>query len=112
MNVVVLRGSVSTNLITRDLVGGGRVVSFDLATDTGSGKASVPACWIDPPEVPDWPAGHEVVITGVVRRRFFRSAGATQSRTEVVITEAVEARRRQQVRKLVNQVATRLADGI
>ena len=111
MNVVVLRGRISSSLVTRDLVGGGRAVSFDLATDTGSGRASVPASWIDPPALPDWPEGHEVVICGLVRRRFFRSGGATQSRTEVMVTEAVEARKRQQVRKMLDRVTARLADG-
>jgi len=34
--------------------------------------------------VPDWAAGQEILAIGRVRRRFFRVAGSTQSRTEVV----------------------------
>ena len=38
---------------------------------------------------------------GSVRRRFFRTSGATQSRTEVVADEVVPVTRRRQVTKLM-----------
>ena len=40
-----------------------------------------------------WAAGDEVLVTGRIRRRFFRAGGVTQSRTEVVATDVVPTRR-------------------
>ena len=44
----------------------------------------------------------EVVAAGRVRRRWFRSGGATQSRTEVVAVEVLSARSTKRVAKLVS----------
>jgi len=48
-------------------------------------------------------AGDEVVVTGRVRRRFYRAGGATQSRTEVVAHAVVRAGDGRRVRRLVDQ---------
>jgi single-strand DNA-binding protein len=96
MNVVVLRGVVSRPIEVREL-STGPVVTFDLATDVEGGRLVVPVAWHDAPRsATELEVGAELVVTGVVRRRFFRSAGATASRTEVVADAVVAARRTRQ----------------
>jgi single-strand DNA-binding protein len=56
-------------------------------------------------------AGDEVVVIGRVRKRFFRVGGATQSRTEVVATRVVPARRRAQVAKALGHAIEVLSGG-
>jgi hypothetical protein len=51
-------------------------------------------------------AGDEVVLTGRVRRRFFRTAGGTQSRTEVVADRVVPVRQAKRVRALLVKAST------
>ncbi len=48
----------------------------------------------------------EVVVVGRVRRRWFRSGGATQSRTEVVAEGVVPRRAGKRVAKLVGDALT------
>ncbi|MFZ9630171.1 MAG: hypothetical protein ACO3C1_12575, partial [Ilumatobacteraceae bacterium] len=73
--------------------------------------ASVPVAWFDPATAPRWAAGDEVYVVGEARRRFFRSAAGTQSRTEVVAAEVIAATQRQRVRRSIDRVATRLGEG-
>ena len=63
----------------------------------------MPVAWLDPPTggVPAGP-GDELVVVGSVRRRFFRSGGTTQSRTEVVAERVVAAARRRDVRRALD----------
>ena len=53
----------------------------------------------------------EVVVAGRVRRRWFRSGGATQSRTEVVAVEVLPARSTKRVAKLVGDALGRRRPG-
>ncbi len=109
MNIVVLRGHLSSDPVLRTLASGSVLVTLELTTTVDGAAASVPVAWIDPLDMGALAAGDELVVTGVVRRRFFRSAGATQSRTEVVATAVVGARKRRQVRAAVAK-ALALAD--
>lgn len=84
VNVVVLCGRVSSAPVGRELAGATVVWSLDVATATESGTISVPVTWSHDARPQQWEVGAAVMIVGVVRRRFFRSAGSTQSRTEVV----------------------------
>jgi len=95
MNVVVLRGTLPRAPEVRDLPGGGQVVAFDLAVVGGDGTpARVPVAWSAPDRtLAALASGVEVLVTGEVRRRFFRAGGATQSRTEVVAAAVVPTRR-------------------
>jgi single-strand DNA-binding protein len=52
--------------------------------------------------------GQELLVTGRVRRRFFRAGGVTQSRTEVVADRVVPTRRRAAVRRAVEAAAERI----
>ncbi len=113
-NLAVLHGLVRGDVTERALPTGSASVQFDLTTTIRSAgrssKVSVPVSWIDPPSssaalLVD---GVELLVIGTVRRRFFRVAGATQSRTEVVADSVIPARRRKQVAAALGDVVERL----
>jgi len=108
MNVVFLKGVLSSAPVTRQLASGSVVVSLEVSTAVDGAVASVPVAWFDPPIAVSWDAGTEVVVDGVVRRRFFRSGGLTQSRTEVVAAEVVAGGDRRGVRRVVRRVVRKL----
>ena len=110
MNLVVVQGLVRENPVARSLSSGQQVISFELAVRSSDETLeSVPivlfdaACQVAPDD--------EVVVIGRVRKRFFRAGGATQSRTEVVATRIVPARRRAQVTKALDQAIQILSEG-
>ncbi len=108
MNVVVLRGVLSSVPTSRELPSGTVLATYEVTTRAEGGAAeSVPVTWFDPPRRSTTiPAGTEVVVAGRVRRRFFRTAGGTASRTEVVATGVVPARQRVRAGKLVEAAIT------
>ncbi|NLD77781.1 MAG: single-stranded DNA-binding protein [Acidimicrobiales bacterium] len=93
MNVVILRGTLSSDPVERVLPSGTSLVQYEVTTRVAEGPAaSVPVAWFDPPAAASsFAAGVEVVVTGQVRRRFFRAGGSTASRTEVVAHSVVPA---------------------
>ena len=111
MNLVLITGHVITAPSVRTLPSGSAVWSFDLATPTNDGTASVPLAWLDPPEGTQLAPGDELVVLGSARRRFFRSAGSTQSRTEVVVEAVARAGDRRRSGKLIERAIGRLAPG-
>lgn len=108
MNVVILRGTLSSDPASRDLASGSVLVSLELTTTVDEASVSVPVAWFDPAKEVTFAAGDALVVTGSVRRRFFRSEGRTQSRTEVVATEVVPAGRARQVTAVVARAVARL----
>lgn len=108
MNVVILRGTLSSDPVSRDLASGSLLVSLELTTTVDDAAVSVPVAWFDPGREVTFAAGDALVVTGTVRRRFFRSAGRTQSRTEVVATDVVPAGRARQVTAAINRAVSRL----
>ena len=94
-NLSVLVGVLSREPELRDLPSGDQVLSLELTIRPESGPAeSVPLSWIAPPaRATSWHEGEELLVVGRVRRRFFRTGGATQSRTEVVVGAAAPTRR-------------------
>jgi single-strand DNA-binding protein len=89
--------------VERTLASGGVVVQFDIDTRIEGSAATVPISMTDPPKsvIDVIVDGERVVVLGGVRRRFFRVGGQTQSRTEVVATRIVPARRRAAVGRLL-----------
>jgi len=85
MNLVVVSGHLSSEPNVRELQSGTVITTFELTTRVGDASVSVPLVWFEPPAALAVHAGDEVAVVGTVRRRFFRSAGITQSRTEVVV---------------------------
>jgi single-strand DNA-binding protein len=109
MNVVVLQGTLSSEPVVRELRSGSVVWSFEVTTRDDEGAASsVPVSWFDPASPPEWGPGDEVVVRGAVRRRFFRAAGGTQSRTEVVAEVVLAATDRRKVTRVIERVRAAL----
>jgi single-strand DNA-binding protein len=102
-NITVLVGTIGRDPELRTLPSGDRVLALELTVraDTG-GAESVPVAWYDPPQPAVlWIAGEEILVVGRTRRRFFRSGGVTQSRTEVVASSVVPTRRTAAARRAV-----------
>jgi single-strand DNA-binding protein len=110
MNLVVLRGTLSSDPIDRLLASGSTIWTLEVTTRSTDGVFSAPVAWIDPPHPPRVATGDEVVVVGQVRRRFFRSGGLTQSRTEVVASAVVPARRAAEMRKALQRARLVLDD--
>lgn len=109
MNVTMLAGRVSRPPEERSLPSGDRVVAYDVTVPNPGDRAdTVPVVWHDPPAAAlKIGEGDEVVVVGRVRRRFFRSGPATQSRTEVVADAVVNARQAKRCQTLLDKAAAR-----
>ena len=95
MNIVLLHGVLTREPDVRELPSGDHVASFDLTVrDDGYETEVVPVAWPSAPLglVDKLEPGSDVIVTGRVRRRFFRAAGSTQSRTEVVASAVLASR--------------------
>lgn len=110
MNVVILQGCLSSPPSSRTLPSGDTLVTFEVTTRPPVGPAeSVPVAWPDAPRrAATLPAGAAVVVTGRVRRRFFRAGGATASRTEVVADAVLPVRQTSRVAAAVERALTRV----
>jgi single-strand DNA-binding protein len=84
MNITVLRGKLLADPHVTELAGGSVVHNFELATTVADDRHVVPIAWHDPPRRPHLHRDDEAVVVGVVRRRWFRAGGGSQSRTEVL----------------------------
>ncbi len=111
MNIVLLRGRLSSDPRTVELPSGDVLLRWEVTTATGDRKMTVPVAWFEPPRsTRTIGSGAEVVVLGRVRRRFFRSGGATMSETEVVASAATLASRAKNVARLVDQALAQLPD--
>ena len=85
MNIVILRGVLSSAPRVRELPSGSEIWSYEVTTGNGDERRqSSPVSWLDPARPPKLSIGDEVVVVGSVRRRFFRTPSGSASRTEVV----------------------------
>jgi single-strand DNA-binding protein len=109
-NLAVLVGVLSRDAEVRALPSGDHLVALEVTVRPEGGPAdTVPVAWPDAPaEAGRWPAGEEVLVTGRVRRRFFRAGGSTQSRTEVVADRVVPTRRAATVDRALDAALARL----
>lgn len=89
-NLVVVVGRVAGAVRCTDLASGSTVRNLEVATGTDTGER-VPVAWYDARRPPALTDGDAVVVVGRVRRRWFRSGGATASRTEVVASVVARA---------------------
>jgi single-strand DNA-binding protein len=101
MNIVVISGVVSREVDVRTLANGSVVWSFDLRTANNGVSVSVPVSWMDPPTRSALAIDDDVVVVGHVQRRFFKSGGQTQSRTEVSVASLTSARSKRRVAHMV-----------
>lgn len=83
-NLAAVRGVVTAEVRVSALPGGGVVHNFDVRSDVDGDRHIVPVAWHDPVRPPRLRRGDEVVVVGVIRRRWFRAAGGSQSRTELL----------------------------
>jgi single-strand DNA-binding protein len=90
------------------MASGSVLYTLEVTTDTPEGAVSVPVAWFDPPGEVRFVAGDAVVVAGIVRRRFFRTAGGTQSRTEVLASTVVAASAHRRVQRLIEAVRNTL----
>ena len=93
-NVVVLIGRLARPAETRELPSGDRMVAYEVTVDRPGERAeTVPVVWMAAPaSAADHDVDERMLVVGRVRRRFFRSGGGTQSRTEVVAEAVVNAK--------------------
>ena len=92
LNVVVVRGTLSSDPVRRELPSGDVVHNYEVTVRHPTGPAdSVPVARFTNGRVPKLEQGDVVVVTGRVRRRFFRAGGSTASRTEIVADSIVGA---------------------
>jgi single-strand DNA-binding protein len=111
-NVAVVQGVLSGAPRRRELPSGSEIVQLDVTTKGEAGSSSVPVSWFEPGALASsLQQGDAVVVVGHVHRRFFRSGGATQSRTDVVARRVVAATRKAQVARALAEVASALQAG-
>jgi len=105
VNLAVLCGTLSKTPEARLLADGRTVWELDLTVrQEGRSAATVPVSWAAPPagaEPGRWSQGEEVVVVGVVRRRFYRAGGATLSRTDVLADRVIPSRQRKRAAALL-----------
>ncbi len=108
MNIAVVCGTLSSPPRSRTLASGSELLCYEITTVLADGsRRSVPVVWLDPVRPPALVRGDEVAAVGVVRRRFFRVGGATQSRTEieaVVVARGGSSRASKAMRKVVDNL--------
>ncbi len=114
-NVAVVRGRVARPPVVRPGEQGEVVVAWELTVAGVKGGArseAVPVVWASPAmRAGSVEEGDDLVVVGRVRRRFFRSGGVVQSRTEVVAHDVIPSRQRAKVSRALAEVAARLAGG-
>ena len=109
MNIVVLRGTLSSEPRERLLPSGTVVTNWEVTTRVEGKAQSVPVQWDTPTAaIRACSEGDEVVVTGRVRRRFFRAGGATASRTEVVASAFARPGQKVALAKLLERAAEQL----
>lgn len=113
VNLAVLVGTLVQPPEERTMPSGATVASLEVrVAGPGATSETVPARWVAPPPAAlRWSAGARIVVVGRVQRRFFRSGGATQSRTEVAVHAAAPARQRARVARLLAEAGATLAAG-
>ncbi|MEX1218085.1 MAG: single-stranded DNA-binding protein [Acidimicrobiales bacterium] len=102
-NLVILRGCIRRDPEFRVLPSGDEALSLDLTIQgRDMPNESVPVVWHNPTAAAASLAeGDEIVVIGRIRRRFFRTGGATSSRTEVIAERVVSARAAARIRTLL-----------
>ncbi len=109
-NVAILVGVLSRDAELRTLPSGDQLVALEVTVRPDGGPTdTVPVAWPGAPaSAAGWAMGEEVLVTGRVRRRYFRAGGGTQSRTEVVADRAVPTRRASAAEKALAAALGRL----
>ena len=107
MNVVVIRGVVLNAPVERVLGSGEYATSFDVVTESDEGRLTVPVNWVTTVKTL-LQEGEDVMVSGSVRRRFYRAGGSVQSRTEVLAKQVLNMRRKVAVKKSLTEIQKEL----
>jgi hypothetical protein len=107
MNVVVIRGVVLNTPVERVLGSGEYATSFDVVTESDEGRLTVPVNWVTTVKTL-LQEGEDVMVSGSVRRRFYRAGGSVQSRTEVLAKQVLNMRRKVAVKKSLTEIQKEL----
>jgi len=113
-NVVVLIGRLARPAEARELPSGDRLVAYEVTVERPGERAeTVPVVWMGAPaSAGDHDVDERMVVVGRVRRRFFRTAQGTQSRTEVVAEVVVNARHAKRAAGAVDRARARLTEAL
>ena len=113
-NLVVLVGRLARPAEGRELPSGDRLVAYEVTVARRGARAEgVPVVWLGAPaSAVDLDAGELVLVIGRVRRRFFRSGGATQSRTEVVADVVIPTRLAKRSRAALAAACSRMEEAL
>jgi single-strand DNA-binding protein len=113
-NLVVLVGRLARPAEQRELPSGDRLVAYEVTVARPGARAEgVPVVWLGAPtSAADHDVDDVVLVIGRVRRRFFRAAGVTQSRTEVVADVVVPTRLAKRARAALAAACTRLEEAL
>ena len=85
MDVVVIRGTLLEEPIERTLASGVTVTNWEVRVVESGVTRVVPVQWEDASRpVQAIGANDEVIVLGLVRRRYFKTGGVTAARTEVL----------------------------
>lgn len=114
LNLVVASGRLSRPARETLLASGDRLVSLELTVPRDDGPAEgLPVVWPGAPvSAASLDVGEEVLVSGRVRRRFFRSGGVTQSRTEVVAATVVRLRGARRARAVTAAAVATLQEAL
>jgi single-stranded DNA-binding protein len=110
INVVAVAGRLARPAEQRVLPSGTTVLSLEVTVRPAIGPAeTVPVTWAEPPAwATTLDVDQQVLVVGRVRRRFFRAAGSTQSRTEVVTDRLVRLPAGRRARQVLAEVSAQL----
>jgi single-strand DNA-binding protein len=113
-NLVVLVGRLARPAEQKELPSGDRLVAYEVTVARPGARAEgVPVVWLGAPtSAADHDVDDVVLVIGRVRRRFFRAAGVTQSRTEVVADVVVPTRLAKRARAALAAACTRLEEAL
>ena len=111
LNVVVVKGVLARPSQLVELPSGTRLLALEVTVRRPDGPAeTIPVSWLGAPAWgEDLDVGESVVVAGRVRRRFFRSGGSTQSRTEVAAASIARSSSLDKVAALVAEAMDSLA---
>jgi single-strand DNA-binding protein len=110
VNLAVVRGTVSSPPDVRVLPSDTTLAQLQVTTRLAGETLSMPvACWKPAAWIEALEPGDEIVVVGRVRRRFFRSGGATASRVELEADVIARAGDRRRVGAAVRRATAALA---
>jgi single-stranded DNA-binding protein len=111
-NLTVLVGTLARPPERRELPSGDSVLGLEVSTRVDGGPLETAnVAWHGAPAAAErWLDGEQVLVVGRTRRRFFRVAGRTESRTEVVAAVAMPTRRAVAARSALEAAAGTLLE--